>query len=397
MSSSTGRKLTERFPEYQGLGQFDFGLSAEEEEKAAQIHQEAIIIDLVFQHPGGYRLFEREPFKSKAAQLGKTVSGLKLLDVINFKLPYDLDLELMQELWDATGVTAGLLDAFMDMTNVDQPQIHLEVMARIPWLSLALTAEDIRRAKRTGAHAGIAFAQPVWGFGRDISLVEKAYARGLRSLLLTYNKTNVVGCGCTERLDHGLTDFGLEVVKKQNELGMIIDLSHCGKKTTLDACKFSQKPVTANHTNVERLFSHPRCKSDDEIKAIADTGGLVGISCVPFFLSEDVSQANINMVFDHIDYVADLVGWQHVGLGSDWPHTVPKDVLRDIFSPTTVQLLGGGGAPSESTYLLNVVGFDDYLDYPNITRGLVKRGYSTDQIKGVLGENYLRIFQEVCG
>jgi len=397
MTGSRGPKLIERFPEYEGLGRFDLGLSSGEEERAARLHREAVIIDLAFQHPGGYRLFDREPFKSRAEELWRTAKGLKLLDVINFKLPYDLDLDLMRDLWEATGVTAGLLDAFMDMAHIDQPQTHLEVMARVPWLSLALTAGDVRRAKAAGEHAGIAFAQPVWGFGRDLSLVEKAYERGLRSLLLTYNKTNVVGCGCTERLDHGLTHFGVEVVKKQNELGMIVDLSHCGRQTTLEACRFSKQPVTANHTNVERLFSHPRCKSDEEIKAVADTGGLVGISCVPFFLTRDVDKADILMVLDNIDYVADLVGWRHVGIGTDWPHTVPKEVLRDIFSPATLELLGGGGAPSGSTYLLNVIGFDDYLDYPNLTRGLVKRGYSDEQIKGVLGENYLRIFEEVCG
>lgn len=379
------------------LGKFDFGLSAAEEERAATLHKEAIIIDLAFQHPGGYRLFDKEQFKTRAEELRKTESGLGLIDTINFELPYELDMELMRALWDLTGVTVGQLDAFMDMSDMDRPQTHLELLGRVPWLHLALTAGDIRRVKSNGEHAGIAYSQPVHGFARDIGVVEKVYRRGLRVLLLTYNTTNVVGCGCTERLDHGLTHFGIEVVKKANELAMVIDTSHCGKQTTLETCKFSRHPITANHTNVQNLFEHPRCKSDDEIKAIADTGGLIGISCVPFFLDRDPEKADVTKVLDHIDYAADLVGWQHVGIGTDWPHTLPKDVLRDVFSEATVKLLGGGAGEDLEDFLFNVKGFDDYLDFPNITRGLVKRGYSDEQIKGILGENYLHIFEEVCG
>jgi len=379
------------------LGAFDFGLSGDEEARAAALHREAVVIDLAFQHPGGHRLFEREPFRTRAAELSTTASGLDLIELINFELPYELDASLMRAFWDLTGVTAGQVDLFMDMGRTDTPQIHLELVDRVPWLRMALTADDVRRARADGEHALIGFSQPLHGFARDIDVIEKVYQQGLRVLLLTYNTTNVCGCGCTERLDHGLTNFGIEVVAKANELGIIMDTSHNGVQTTMEVCEFSRHPVTANHTNARALFDHPRCKTDDQIRAIAGTGGLIGISCVPFFLAGDPREASITHVLDHVDHVSDLVGWRHVGIGSDWPHALPKNVLRDVFSEATMRLLGGGAGEDLGDTLFNVTGFDDYLDYPNITRGLVSRGYTDEQIKGILGENSLRIFEQVCG
>lgn len=394
-TARTDAIIAELYPE--SLGKWDFGLTSGQEARAAKLHEESLIVDLVFQHPGGYRLFNREPFKSRAEELEKTASGLALIEIINFRLPYDLDKDLMRALWNKTGVTGGYLDLFLDMSDIERPQVHLEILAHVPWLHLALTSADIRAAHSCGEHFGIGYSQPVYGFSHDITLVERAYSRGLRSLLLTYNKTNVVGSGATETVDSGLTDFGKEIVRVQNELGMIVDVSHCGKKTTMDACTQSKAPVTSCHTNAEALMDHPRCKSDDELKAVAATGGLIGITAVPFFLQKDAATATINDILNHIDYVSDLIGWRHVGFGSDWPHTVPKSVLTNIFSPASQQVLGGGGAADASGWVANVQGFDDYLDYPNITRGLVKRGYSDEQIRGILGENFLRIFEEVCG
>lgn len=392
--------LIEETHDFRELGTFDFGLSGDQEKRATELHNESIIIDLAFQHPGGYRLFEREPFKSRAEELRETASGLDLIDPVNFELPYKLDPELMRAFWDLTGVTAGHADLFMDMSRIDKPQIHLELAEWVPWLRLVRTADDIRQAQDAGEHALIGYSQPVYGFDRNIGNIEEVYERGMRSLLLTYNNTNACGCGSMERLDHGLTNFGIEVVQKCNELGILLDTSHNGVQTTFDVCKFSRQPVTANHTNARALFEHRRCKTDDQIRAIADTGGLIGITTVPFFLAKDPREASISHVLDHIDHVAKLVGWQHLGIGSDWPHTLPKSILLEVFSPASLKKLGGasaGAGDDYSSYLVNVKGFDDYIEYRNITRGLVSRAYTDQQIRGILGENYLRIFEQVCG
>ncbi len=351
--------------DFPSLGSYDFGLSDSEEDRARRIHDEAIVIDFAFVHPGGYRVFEREPFKSGYQHLVGEYTGLELMEKLAFKFPYEADMDHMRTLWAQSGVTVGLVDAYYDMTKVDEPQANLEIIDLVPWLRLARNAADIRAAKAANEHALMLFCQPVGTVPRDLGAFERAYAGGLRTFMLTYNKTNVIGCGCTERLDHGLTDFGLELMALLGELGVIVDLSHCGRATTLEACKTSKHPVTANHTGAQALFEHARLKSDEELRAIADTGGIIGVFAIPFFMSHD-ADAGIDILLDHIDYITNLVGWQHVGLGSDTPHVAPKSVLAGVFDAGTLALLGF--RPEDNvTPAQNFVGFDDYGDYVNFT------------------------------
>ena len=199
-----------------------------------------------------------------------------------------------------------------------------------------------------------------------------------------------MGSGCTERVDHGLTYYGIEVVNKCNELGMIVDLSHTGALTTYDTCKISKSPVIANHTGSEIVYNHQRNKSDKELRAIADTGGIIGVYAVPFFLT-DHPKANINHMLNHIDYIVNLVGWEHVGIGTDWVNTGTKDYIESIFGIEAQASIGFRPEHNINTRQ-NLIGFDDARDSPNITRGLVARGYSDEEIKGILVENFLRVF-----
>ena len=120
--------------------------------------------------------------------------------------------------------------------------------------------------------------------------------------------------------------FGVEVVKHCNEIGMIVDVSHCGQLTMMDACRHSSKPVSANHTAACSVFANPRGKSNEALRAIADTGGVIGVVALPYFLS-GYRDPTIEHMLDQIDYIAGLVGWRHVGLGTDWPIQAPDDVL----------------------------------------------------------------------
>jgi membrane dipeptidase len=200
--------------------------------------------------------------------------------------------------------------------------------------------------------------------------------------------------GCTERQDAGLSMYGVEVVERCNELGIIIDTSHCSRQTTLDAIELSETPVFANHSCAQGVFEHARGKSDKELRAIADSGGVLGVVTVPFFLSPD-ADSTIEVMLDHIDYISNLVGWQHVGIGTDWPMQAPEDVLQ----ATLGAMVGDIGFRSQDKISVTQTlrGFDDYRDMPNITRGLVARGYTDEQIAGILGGNFLRVFEEVCG
>jgi membrane dipeptidase len=176
---------------------------------------------------------------------------------------------------------------------------------------------------------------------------------------------------------------------------VIVDTSHSGRRTTLDAFAISRAPVVATHTAAAALYECHRAKSDEELRALAATGGVIGIVCVPFFLAGRSADLTIELVLDHIDYVAELVGVEHVGIGTDWPIALPYDLQRRMFVP----FLGEIGFREEHgvDVAATVDGFRDYRDLVNITRGLVSRGYSDGEIRAVLGENFLRVFEAVVG
>jgi membrane dipeptidase len=213
---------------------------------------------------------------------------------------------------------------------------------------------------------------------------------------LAYNRMNFVAGGCTDRYDPGLSHFGLQFVQRCNEVGVIVDTAHTGRQSTLDACEASSKPVVATHTSAAELYACDRAKSDEELRALAGTGGVIGVYAVPFYLAAlDGSQPTIELFFDHVDYLCELVGWQHVAIGTDWPIALPHDLQRRILMPR----LEDHGFREEHNIdvTTTLAGFRDPRDFPNITRGLVSRGYDDDQIRGILGENFLRVFEDVCG
>jgi membrane dipeptidase len=211
---------------------------------------------------------------------------------------------------------------------------------------------------------------------------------------LSYNSQTTIAAGCTDRTDAGVSNFGRAAIELMNSLGIIVDTGHCGKQTTLDACELSSQPVVASHTAVESVTAHDRCKSDEELKALAATGGVIGIVTVPFFLRETPG-ADMNDFLDHVDYAAKLVGPEHVAIGTDWPMQLPTWIMEELFTPLVAEI--GFREEHRIDPLASVGGFSDYLDFPNITRGLVSRGYSDEEIVGILGGNFLRVFEQICG
>jgi membrane dipeptidase len=211
---------------------------------------------------------------------------------------------------------------------------------------------------------------------------------------LTYNSQTKVGAGCTERTDAGISWYGKHCIEKMNELGIIVDTGHCGRQTTIDACTLSSKPVVASHTAVAAICPHDRGKSDQEFKAVAKTGGVIGLAMVPFFLNVS-GRADMNDFLNHVDYLRALVGVPHIGIGTDWPLAVPARIMRENFIALTASL--GFREEHNIKPMATVTGFDTYFDFPNIARGLVARGYRDDDIIAILGGNFLRVFEEVCG
>lgn len=189
---------------------------------------------------------------------------------------------------------------------------------------------------------------------------------GQRISQLTYSNGNQLGSGCTDRYDNGLSHFGSNVIRAMNETGMAIDVSHASERTTLDAIEASSKPVLITHSNCRALVRHPRCKSDNVIKALARKDGVMGITGVRAFLSPR-RRATIEDVLDHFDHVAKLAGVEHLGIGSD----------------------AGLDATRPAPYL-EVEGLHHPGRVFDLTRGLLRRGYSEQAISGILGRNFQR-------
>jgi membrane dipeptidase len=262
-------------------------------------------------------------------------------------------------------------------------------------LVAVLKSGDIRRAKQEGKTA-VMFNFQNCPIGDDLDRLDMFHAMGVRSMQVTYNERNLLGDGSTERTNAGLSDFGIAAVERMNELGILVDSSHSGYQTTLDAIAFSKKTPIISHSNCRALNDHPRCKSDEQIRALAAKGGVMGLTCVNVMVKRDLP-VTMEDYLDHVDHIVKLVGIDHVGFGSDmamtgWP-TDPKE---------QEEFLGFYGKPYfkdtyRFRYPLAVDGLNHEHKWKYATAGLLKRGYNDEQIAKVLGGNWLRVFSEVIG
>jgi membrane dipeptidase len=251
--------------------------------------------------------------------------------------------------------------------------------------TLVGVAADLERAKAGRRIAVIMGIQNSEHF-HEPKDVKRFYQLGQRCSQLTYNSQNHLGTGGTDRVDGGVTDFGVEIIKAMNEVGMLIDVSHCGDRTTLDAIEISAKPIAITHSNCRALNNHPRLKTDEAITKLASRGGVMGITGVRNFV-RDSEPTTVEHIVDHIDHVVKLAGIEHVGIGTD------SDLNGyDDMPPEQKQKLL---AAYKSSYAfrdkLDTDGFDHPQKIFDLTEALIRRGYSDDNITAVLGGNFRRL------
>jgi membrane dipeptidase len=251
--------------------------------------------------------------------------------------------------------------------------------------SLVGRVADLDRAKAQGKVGVIMGLQNSEHFQKPQD-VKRFYQLGQRCSQLTYNTQNLIGSGGTERVDGGLSDFGVEIVKAMNDVGMLIDVSHCGDRTTLDAIDLSPRPIAITHSNCRALNDHPRLKTDEAIRKLAAKGGVMGITGVRNFVRGQ-EPTTIEHIVDHIDHVVQLVGIEHVGIGSDSDlngyDDMPADQRKELL------------AMYKSSYAfrdkLDTDGYDQPRKVFDLTDALIRRGYSDDNITAILGGNFRRL------
>ena len=230
---------------------------------------------------------------------------------------------------------------------------------------------------------------------RTVEDVNLFYELGQRVSQLTYNTANKLGCGVFEDEDTGLTEFGAEIVQRMNEVGMAVDVSHCGDKTTLDAVEASQEPVLVTHAPCRALNpGYARAKTDEAIIKVAATGGVIGIPMLRFLVREK-EPVTIEHFIDHIDHVAKLVGIEHVGIGSD-QNLDTTDALSTEWRKRRLKNASPKYMPhTNEKYQLSINGLNHSRRTFNVAEGLIRRNYSDEQIKLVLGENFKRVLKYI--
>jgi len=266
------------------------------------------------------------------------------------------------------------------LQNVDA--MNLECDESQGEIVLATTAEDIVEAKKKD---NLAFLLAIEG-GRplegDLALLRTLYRLGIRCIGLTWNYRNEIGEGVGEQRCVGLSDFGAQAIQEMNRLGIAVDVSHASKLTFHQALQCSKDPVIASHSSVIGVWNHRRNLDDDQIHAIAEKNGVIGINFWPEFVGR---KPTVEDVLNHIDYVAKLVGVDHVGLGTDF--------VESEFEYSWGEYFAESGFARQSW----PIGVEEITKLKNVTRGLVYRGYSNSEIEKVLGNNFLGVFREVIG
>lgn len=226
---------------------------------------------------------------------------------------------------------------------------------------------------------------------RTLDDVDRFYNMGQRVSQLTYNARNMIGNGSTERRDEGLSDYGVAVVERMNKVGMAVDVSHCGDRTSLDAFEVSKKPVLVTHSNVRALNpGHPRCKPDEVIKKVGETGSVMGITGVRMFVKNS-EPTTIEDVLNHFDYVAKMIGPDHVGIGSD----IDLDGYDDMPPEEAKRLRAGYKGSYGFRDKIDIEGIDHPQRMFDLTEGLIRRKYTNEQILGVLGGNFKRVLKQI--
>jgi membrane dipeptidase len=258
---------------------------------------------------------------------------------------------------------------------------------------LVRSAADLHTAKRTGRLGIILGTQGLACIGNNTRLIWVLYSLGIRHIQITYNERNALGCGCREPNDDGLTRFGQQVIEEMNRLGIVLDLSHGGLKTSLDAIEYSSQPSIFSHASVKALCDNPRNLTDEQIKAVAKKGGVVGLCPHSVFVEKERGKRpTVGDFIDHIDYIAQMVGIDHVGVGTDNLQyaTHYTKLHNGGFSRTYPTFFGGYGLEEK-----HAKGFSQWSEWPNLTRQLMERGYSEKDTQKVLGGNFLRVFEKV--
>ena len=368
-------------PEFGRVPPYQAELTGEQAERAAALLRDSLVISL-HDHPVRFpaRMEDTPAYnrtgRQHTAYAGLAASGMTVV---------------FDNMMDGTAcVTGNAPWRWNDIiTDLGMRQADLARQRQVMMVRELADIDEAQRSGRTGIVFGLEAATPV---ENEIDRLDVLYGLGLRQIGIAYSDANTLGSGLNETSDGGLTDFGRRCVTRMNTLGLAIDVSHSSDRTALDTCARSDAPVLITHAGARAVWDTPRMKPDDVLRAVAGTGGVIGMSAAPHTtLSGAHPRHTIESVMDHFRYCADLVGIEHVAFG---PDTLYGDHvgLHRVFG----HLLGIGRAHGAQPF--ERVEYVDGLENPtenfaNICGALVKDGLADEEIRAVLGGNIYRALQ----
>jgi len=263
------------------------------------------------------------------------------------------------------------------------------------WLRKVTSPAEARRVAANG-EVGIVLNTQNVGAAIDGSLdeIDVLYNEGVRVFQLTYNYQNLLGTGCNDPSEGGLSTLGRRAVDRINDLGGVVDVSHCGKRTTLDAIAYSEDPVAVTHATCQGVSHHYRGKSDEELEALADADGYMGIVTLPWFIAPGVDKPTLEVFFDHIEYAGSVLGYENVGIGTDF---YPADTrfpgeLLDYYKDHIIELGFDERQVRQREIAAGLGEFRTYEDWPVVRERLEER-VPAGAVEGILGENFLRFWE----
>jgi membrane dipeptidase len=395
-----------------------FELSVAQSERAARLHRDALVVD-------SQSIFETTPLVTpRMLRRRRDHADLSLAAADEWLSDVDAADEALRlgeydEYWqwhhdagvDVVSVTLGA-PALADKAY----HTALQDCARWTWRFdtfpqfLKVTClKDAREAHRSGRRGVILNFQDSLHLDGRLENLELFHRFGVRVMGLAYNKRTLIADGCTERNAAGLSYLGVEAVERMNSAGILVDASHASDQATLDAVAHSSVPIAVTHSACKTVHFHDRGKSDEVLAAIGETKGYFGIVAVPPFIT-DAAQPRLEHLLDHVDHAVAVAGMDCVGIGTD---ASAGGYTSDVTLPEIESDPANGEEyRSRSIEHAKKVGFRDehlrnifarlhgmtwWREWPNITRGLVARGYSDHEIRGILGENWLRVFEGAVG
>ncbi len=357
-------------------------LSPKDEERAMRLHQESVVIDF---HNHLKVLPEDMKDHETLARSGRTVTGFEGIEKSGMTACFcafggSMGRRSSPVLWQFNDTIWDYGMRWADMHH------HQDVVAK------GFSVKDILEAKQSGRCAVFFNIENAQVIDNDLDRLDVLYGLGLRCVGVGFNNRTTIADGLTEKTDCGLSGFGFEVIERMNSLGILIDLSHASPIASREAIEASKAPCCISHTFARGVHNTPRGASDELCKLLANHGGLIGVFAVTNVLSNKKVQTVFDVI-DHVDYLVKLVGIDHVAIGTD---TMFGDhvALHKHAVKGSMQMKGYLDESFPAPYT-------DYIEnasqWPNITRALVDRGYSDDEIKKIIGGNLLRFLKETIG